>query len=65
VGLADVTARVLRTLPPETRYAAAGRIAGVVARIRRVQIEHECPWRPAGDRLEIEDWTLPAEGGSP
>jgi chromosome partition protein MukF len=65
VGLADVTMRVLHALPPEARYAVAGRIVDVVARIRRVRFEHECPWRPAGDRLEIEDWIIPAEGGPP
>jgi chromosome partition protein MukF len=65
VGLADVTARVLQAFPPETRYAAAGRIADAVARIRRVRTPHECPWKPVGDRLEIEEWTILAGGGPP
>jgi len=63
VELADVTARVLPALPPEIRYAAAGRIADVLARITRVRSERERPWRAVLERLEIEDWSVTADGG--
>jgi chromosome partition protein MukF len=63
VGLVDVTARVLPALPPETYYAAAGRIADALARIARVRSEHERPWRAVIERLEIEDWSIPPERG--
>ncbi|MBY0401262.1 condensin subunit MukF [Myxococcota bacterium] len=64
VGLAEVTARVLPALPPEMQFAASGHIADALARIARVRSEHERPWRPVLDRLELEDWTL-ATGGGP
>lgn len=63
VELADVTARVLPALPPETHYAAIGRIADALARITRVRSERERPWRPVLDRLEIEDWSVTTDGG--
>ena len=58
VELADVTVRVLPALPPELHYVATGRIADVLANIRRVHSERERPWRPVLDRLEIEDWSV-------
>jgi chromosome partition protein MukF len=63
--LADVTSRVLPELPPEIRYASTGRIADVLARIARVRSEHERPWRPVLDQLEIEDWSVTTDGGPP
>ena len=65
VDLVDVTARVLRVLPPESHFAAAGRIADALARIVRVRSAHERPWRAVVDRLEIEDWSVPSGGGAP
>ena len=63
VDLVDVTARVLRALPPEIHYAATGRIADALARITRVQSEHERHWRAVIACLEIEDWSVPVNGG--
>lgn len=62
VGLVDVTARVLPALPAEAQYAAAGRIADVLAHVTRVRSEHERPWRPVM-HLEIEEWSVSREGG--
>jgi chromosome partition protein MukF len=62
-GLADVTARVLPALPPELHYTATGRIAEALARLTRARPEHERPWRAVIDRLEVEDWPLPVQGG--
>ncbi|HLL21292.1 MAG TPA: hypothetical protein VK427_04130 [Kofleriaceae bacterium] len=64
VELADITARVLCSLPSEVHYAATGRIADVLARITRVRSEHERPWRPVVGQLELEDWSISVEGGS-
>lgn len=63
VDLVEVTMRVLPALPPEIRYAAAGRIADALARITRVRSENERPWRAVLERLEIEDWSIPPERG--
>ena len=53
--LADVTVQVLVTVPTETHYVAAGRIADVVARWTHLQDERDRPWRAIGEHLEIED----------
>lgn len=63
VALADVTARVLVALPEEMHYTATGRIADALVRIARVRGEHERPWRPVLERLELEDWSVGGEGG--
>jgi chromosome partition protein MukF len=63
LDLVDVTGRVLSALPLEVHYAATGRIADALARITRVRSERERPWRGVVDRLEIEDWSVPAEAG--
>lgn len=63
VDLADATARVLPSLPPESHYAATGRIADVVARITRVRSELERPWKAVLDTLEIEDWCVTIDEG--
>lgn len=62
--LADVIARVLPALPDGARYAAVGRIAGVVARSTQVRAELERPWVPVPGRLEIEDWVVGGGGSS-
>ena len=64
VELAYATARVLQALPSEVHYATTGRVADVLARITCVWSEHERPWRPVVGRLELEDWSISAEGGS-
>jgi len=61
--LAEVTARVLPAWPADTRYAATGRIADVVARLRRVRAARERPWHTVIDRLEVEDWAVPTDEG--
>ncbi len=60
--LAEVTSRVLSTLPEPAHYAAAGRVAEVVARLARVQCEPERPWEKVLARLEIEDWAVDQKG---
>lgn len=60
-GLADVTARVLDALPAEAHYAAAGRVAGILARLVRVRSAYERPWKPVAGQLEIEDWQVITE----
>ena len=65
VDLVDVTSRVLPRFPPESHYATTGHIAHALAHIARVKSEHERPWRPVVDRLEIEDWTVCGEGKPP
>jgi chromosome partition protein MukF len=56
--LAEVSLRVLPKLPESLHYAAAGRVADVVARLARVHGEHERPWVAVLSRLEVEDWTV-------
>jgi chromosome partition protein MukF len=56
--LAEVTARVLATLPETAHYAGAGRIADTLARCARVRCARERPWAPVLDRLEVEDWAV-------
>jgi len=58
VTLADVSARVLPTMPETLHYAATGRIAHAVAQFARVRSERERPWATVGTRLEIEDWIV-------
>lgn len=60
--LVDVTARLLPAVPEGAHYAATGRIADVLARIRTVRGERERPWMSVADRLEIEDWNV-IDGG--
>ena len=62
VDLVDVTARVLPQLPEARRYAAAGHVAESVGRALRVIAKRERPWARAGERLEIENWTIPPRG---
>lgn len=59
--LADVTARVLQSLPPSMHYAAIGRTADALARITRIRSELERPWRPVAGCMELEDWSISGE----
>lgn len=61
--LAEVSRQVLSALPPGLHYAAAGRIADAVGRFARVHSEHEPPWAPVSQLLEIEDWTVEGREG--
>jgi chromosome partition protein MukF len=56
--LAEVTSRVLPALPEATHYAAAGRIAEVLARLVAVRAPRQRVWVPVHERLEIENWTV-------
>jgi chromosome partition protein MukF len=60
--LAEVTARVLPTLPTTIAYAATGRIADALARHAKVTSQLERPWVPVLDRMEIEDWSIEPRG---
>lgn len=64
-SLADVTAAVLEALPAERRFAAAGRVAALVARLASTRVARDRPWIPVSDALEIEDWALAEGGGTP
>lgn len=56
--LAEVSSRVLPTLPESLRYAAAGRVADAVGRLARVRSERERPWAAVLSRFEVEDWSI-------
>lgn len=60
--LSQVTARVLAQWPQESadliHYLTTGRVAEIVARLRRVAPELERPWKKVTHRIEIEDWNL-------
>lgn len=56
--LADVSSRVLPTLPESLHYAAVGRVADAVARLACVRSERERPWAPVLTKIEVEDWTV-------
>jgi chromosome partition protein MukF len=56
--LADVSSRVLVTLPESLHYAATGRVADAVGRIARVRSERERPWAPVLTKIEVEDWAI-------
>lgn len=61
-SLAEVTSQVLPALPYSIHYAAAGRVAEVVAHLKAVDAQRERPWMPVTATLELEDWRVP--GGS-
>ena len=56
--LAEVTARVLTTLPDDVHYVAAGRIAAALAQLTRMHSGRERPWQVVHERLEVEDWKV-------
>jgi chromosome partition protein MukF len=60
--LAEVSSRVLPSLPEPLHYAAAGRIADAVGRLAHVRSQHERPWTPVLSWLEIEDWAVDERG---
>jgi chromosome partition protein MukF len=63
--LAEVTAAVLPRFPESTRYAATGRVADALARLSALMTARERPWKPVGERLEIEDWTVRSREEAP
>jgi chromosome partition protein MukF len=58
-GLGEVTARLVQDRPEAERFALAGRVASMVARVCEPEGAAERPWRAAGDALLVEEWTLP------
>lgn len=64
-SLAEVTAAVLPSVPPELHYAASGLVAEAVAHLVQVRTERERPWTAVDENLEIEDWTIAHRGELP
>jgi chromosome partition protein MukF len=62
VTLAEVTTHVLSNLPENMHYAATGRVADAVARVRTVRVDRERPWAAVRESLEIEDWAVLGRG---
>lgn len=56
--LSEVTGVVLDALPASRRFAAAGRVAAIVAALARPSASHERAWAPVLDSLEIEQWAI-------
>jgi chromosome partition protein MukF len=63
--LAEVTSKILPALPDSARYAAAGRVAEAVARLKTVCVSRERPWMRVSESLEIEDWRISGGSESP
>jgi chromosome partition protein MukF len=61
--LAELTRKLTQDLPPEQRFAVAGRIAHILATERRPLRTRERPWVPVVDALVIEQWHLENEAG--
>jgi chromosome partition protein MukF len=60
--LSTVTRQVLAQLDESARYLAVGRIAAIIARLRTPRSMRERPWVAVSSTLEIEDWTIGAQG---
>jgi chromosome partition protein MukF len=58
--LAEVTSQVLPALPHSMHYAATGRVAEAVARLKGINAPRERPWTPVSKSMEIEDWRVPS-----
>ena len=56
--LSELTARITREVPRESRFVLAGRIAQIVARLTRPIAQRERPWVATGDDLQIEEWAV-------
>lgn len=57
-SLSAITDHVLRSLPSEAHFGAAGQVAAIAARLARVRSDRERAWVPVVDRFEIEQWQL-------
>jgi len=57
--LSEITARITEGTPEQERFLLAGRIAAVLANLRRPLPEWERPWVRIGSNLAIEQWRLP------
>ncbi len=60
--LSDLTERITRDLPREERFAVAGRVVPIVAKLARPSVLRERPWVETGEDLVIEEWTLGRTG---
>lgn len=56
--LSTLTTRVTEGLSPDERFAVAGRIVQIVARLTRPLVARERPWVLAGETLLIEEWRV-------
>ncbi|HEY3493092.1 MAG TPA: condensin subunit MukF [Polyangiaceae bacterium] len=56
--LSSVTQAVVETLPEGERFAAAGRVAEVAARLSHAESARERPWAQADQGLWVEEWSL-------
>ncbi len=59
--LSDLTARLTEDLPQPERFLQAGRIAAILAKLRRPLQSRERPWVRVDDGLAIEQWQLAGE----
>jgi hypothetical protein len=60
--LSDLTTRLTQQLPDEERFLVAGRVASVLARLKRPLWGRERPWVAIDEHLAIEQWRLAAKG---
>jgi chromosome partition protein MukF len=60
--LSTVTRHALAQLDEPARYLAVGRIAAIIVRLRTARSMRERPWVAVSRALEIEDWTIGAQG---
>jgi len=63
--LSAVTAVVLPALPAAMQFLATGRVAEAVAKQFAVHSEHQQPWSPVSDLIEIGDWTIAGPRAKP
>lgn len=63
--LSAVTRTTTAELPEEQRFAGAGKVAELAARLGRPRIAHARPWVAVHPGLVIEDWQMAAPGGEP
>jgi chromosome partition protein MukF len=59
--LATLTRQLVQELAPEERFAMAGRVAQVLASLRRPIAQRERPWVPVAESLVIQEWRLEDE----
>ncbi len=59
--LSAVTEAVVATLPPEERFASAGRVAEAVTKVASAESARERSWQRVDDGIWIEEWSLERE----
>ena len=60
VGLSQLTAQATEHLPPEQRFASAGQVAELAARLAKPALDRERPWVAVREGLVIEEWRIDA-----